>query len=53
MIDAVQLNRHDPTRSDTARVLLLKALADLGYLKRREIKALMLDSSANQKSALA
>lgn len=41
MVETVQQARHDPTKSDTVRVLLLKALADLGYLKAREVNALM------------
>ena len=41
MIDAVQLQRQDPSRSDTVRLLLLRALADLGYLKRQQLNALM------------
>jgi metal-responsive CopG/Arc/MetJ family transcriptional regulator len=46
MVDAVQLRRRDPTRSDTVRVLLLKALGDLGYLKEKEIAALTLRQEA-------
>jgi metal-responsive CopG/Arc/MetJ family transcriptional regulator len=41
LLSSVQSARHDPTRSDTVRVLLLKALSDLGYLKQREKVALM------------
>lgn len=52
MIGDVQKARHDPTRSDTVRVLLLKALGELGYLKAREMNALMLDFAANEKSPI-
>jgi len=40
LIDEVKEKRRDPTRSDTIRVLLLKALADMSFLSKDEKKAL-------------
>jgi len=40
LIDKLGAKRHDPTRSDTARVLILEALARLNYLPEDEKKAL-------------
>jgi metal-responsive CopG/Arc/MetJ family transcriptional regulator len=52
LVENVQTARHDPTRSDTVRLLLLKALSDLGYLKQREKVALMF-SKATQEAITA
>lgn len=49
---AVQGARQDPTRSDTVRVLLLKALSDLGYLKQREKVALMFSDTKDQENQM-
>ena len=40
LIGKVGAKRQDPTRSDTVRVLLLQALAQLNYLPEDEKKAL-------------
>ena len=40
LIDEIKEKRRDPTRSDTIRVLLLKALADMSFLSKDEKKAL-------------
>jgi metal-responsive CopG/Arc/MetJ family transcriptional regulator len=40
LIESVQSQRHDPTRSDTVRVLLYDALARMSYLSLAEKKAL-------------
>jgi metal-responsive CopG/Arc/MetJ family transcriptional regulator len=40
LIDEVGAKRHDPTRSDTVRILILEALAHLNYLPKDEMKAL-------------
>lgn len=40
LIDNVKEKRKDPTRSDTVRLLLLKALASMSYLSVEEKKAL-------------
>jgi metal-responsive CopG/Arc/MetJ family transcriptional regulator len=39
-VDSVKEKRRDPTRSDTVRFLLLKSLAQLGFLTEEEEKAL-------------
>lgn len=40
LIDVVKIKRRDPTRSDTVRILLLTALAEMSYLEPEEKKAL-------------
>jgi len=40
LIDKVKLARKDPTRSDTVRFLLLKALAEMSFLPEESKKAL-------------
>jgi metal-responsive CopG/Arc/MetJ family transcriptional regulator len=40
LIDKVGRKRRDPTRSDTVRVLILRGLAEMGYLPSSEKKAL-------------
>ena len=40
IVDKVKRDRKDPTRSDTVRFLLLKALADLSFLPEETKKAL-------------
>jgi metal-responsive CopG/Arc/MetJ family transcriptional regulator len=40
LLDTVKQKRRDPTRSDTARVLLLQALAQMSYLPDSQKKAL-------------
>jgi len=40
LLDKVKEDRKDPTRSDTVRFLLLKALADLSFLPEDTKKAL-------------
>ena len=40
LLDRLKKDRKDPTRSDTVRFLLLKALADLSYLPKETKKAL-------------
>lgn len=40
LVDNVKNARRDPTRSDTVRFLILKALADLGYLPDETKRAL-------------
>jgi metal-responsive CopG/Arc/MetJ family transcriptional regulator len=40
LIDEVRELRHDPTRSDTVRILLLTALGSMNYLRASERKAL-------------
>jgi hypothetical protein len=39
-LESVQRKRRDPTRSDTARILLLQALGSMSYLSASEKKAL-------------
>jgi len=40
LVDKVQSDRRDPTRSDTVRWLILRALADLNFLPQETKKAL-------------
>lgn len=40
LIDQTKENRQDPTRSDTVRVLLLRALAEMSILPEETKKAL-------------
>jgi metal-responsive CopG/Arc/MetJ family transcriptional regulator len=40
LLERVQRKRRDPTRSDTARILLLQALGSMSYLSASEKKAL-------------
>ena len=40
MLERLKNDRHDPTLSDTIRVLLLDHLAENSYLEDREKKAL-------------
>jgi metal-responsive CopG/Arc/MetJ family transcriptional regulator len=40
LLEHVQRKRRDPTRSDTARILLLQALGSMSYLSASEKKAL-------------
>jgi len=40
LLDKVKRDRRDPTRSDTVRFLILKALADLSFLPQNTKKAL-------------
>jgi len=40
LLDKIKTDRKDPTRSDTVRFLLLKALADLSFLPPNTKKAL-------------
>lgn len=40
LIEEVKEARYDPTKSDTARILLLKALASMCYLQNYQKKAL-------------
>jgi metal-responsive CopG/Arc/MetJ family transcriptional regulator len=40
LVERVQQERRDPTRSDTVRVLLLQALAAMNYLPQSQKKAL-------------
>jgi metal-responsive CopG/Arc/MetJ family transcriptional regulator len=40
LVNRVQEERRDPTRSDTVRVLLLQALAAMNYLPQAQKKAL-------------
>ena len=40
LVDKIKELRRDPSRSDTVRFLLLKALADLSFLPREVKKAL-------------
>jgi metal-responsive CopG/Arc/MetJ family transcriptional regulator len=40
LLETVQRKRRDPTRSDTARILLLQALGSMSYLSASEKKAL-------------
>jgi hypothetical protein len=47
LVAVVRVARHDPSMSDTVRILLLRALADLGYLKQSELTALMFESESN------
>lgn len=49
LLDKVKEDRRDPTRSDTVRFLILKALADLSFLPPNTKKALGL---ATTKEAL-
>ena len=44
LVDTLKEERKDPTRSDTVRFLLLRALAGLGYLEPYNLKALGLTS---------
>jgi metal-responsive CopG/Arc/MetJ family transcriptional regulator len=44
LLESVQRKRHDPTRSDTARILLLQALGSMNYLSASEKKALGIKS---------
>lgn len=45
LIEVVKVKRQDPTRSDTVRVLLLQALADMSFLPTDEKKALGIGKS--------
>jgi metal-responsive CopG/Arc/MetJ family transcriptional regulator len=40
LIEVVKRKRRDPTRSDTVRVLLLQALAEMDFIPKSEKKAL-------------
>jgi len=40
LVESLQKERHDPSRSDTIRVLLLEALANKGYLTPPQKKVL-------------
>jgi len=40
LVDKLKCERMDPTRSDTVRFLILKALAELSYLREETKKAL-------------
>jgi len=40
LVDRVKTARRDPTRTDTIRFLLLRALADLSFLSKETKKAL-------------
>ena len=40
LIDRLKIARKDPTRTDTIRFLILKALADLSFLPKEAKKAL-------------
>jgi len=40
LIDKIQRDRADPTRSDTIRFLLLRAMSDMSYLPPEQKKAL-------------
>jgi metal-responsive CopG/Arc/MetJ family transcriptional regulator len=40
LLDDIKTKRRDPTRSDTVRVLLLQALAEMNYLPESQKKAL-------------
>jgi metal-responsive CopG/Arc/MetJ family transcriptional regulator len=40
LVETLQEDRRDPTRSDTVRLLLLQALATMSYLPDSEKKAL-------------
>jgi metal-responsive CopG/Arc/MetJ family transcriptional regulator len=44
LLETVQRKRRDPTRSDTARILLLQALGSMNYLSASEKKALGIKS---------
>jgi len=40
LLDKVKADRRDPTRSDTVRFLILKALAEMGFLPVETKRAL-------------
>lgn len=40
LVDKLKEQRQDPTRSDTIRFLLLRAMAELGVLPQQQRKAL-------------
>jgi metal-responsive CopG/Arc/MetJ family transcriptional regulator len=47
LLENVQRKRRDPTRSDTARILLLQALGSMNYLTTSEKKALGIKAEQN------
>ena len=51
LLDAVRRERGDPTRSDTARVLLLQALGAMSYLSQSQKKALGIKPVGGEKQA--
>jgi hypothetical protein len=52
LIDQVKVARRDPRRAYTVRWLLLKALADLGYLEQETIRALGLAQNRPSQEAV-
>lgn len=47
LVDKLKEARRDPTRSDTVRFLILRALADLSFLPSETKKALGIGGSNN------
>lgn len=50
LVEQVQEDRRDPTRSDTVRLLLLQALGSMSYLRPSEKKALGLRPEKNRRN---
>lgn len=48
LVERVRTARRDPTRSDTVRVLLLQALATMGYISTSEKKALGMNPASSK-----
>ena len=48
LLDKVRTQRQDPTRSATARILILRALAEMSYLPPIQKKALGLGDMKNE-----
>ncbi len=51
LVERVKKQRKDPTRSDTVRILLLDALAQMRYLSTSQMKALGLKTRGVSKYA--
>ncbi|KXA93481.1 hypothetical protein AKJ65_02285 [candidate division MSBL1 archaeon SCGC-AAA259E19] len=49
LLDQIQAERNDPTRSDTVRVLLLTKLAEMSYLPEKEKKAFGIPQEGSEK----
>lgn len=45
LVDKVKVDRKDPTRTDTVRYLLLRALAEMSFLPKETKKALGLKAN--------